>query len=249
MDELTGRAKMREMLKEDFPDKVYSDENEDDISDFIARHKGVSDERDKLKGDSERIVESIMSHPENADLFEGLLDGEDLRKMVVKRYGKDILDVDPESPEWAEKIKKADDEFQAIAKMKADNEAADAAYQQNIAASGPVLDEFAKEKGWDEETAMDFIKKVFDLATPTVTGIWTKEALAGFYNAVHHEELMKEAEDAGGVAERNKKIKTGKKEQIGDGLPSLSGGGTMGNSSEEEKGQSMLRRMGGPVKR
>jgi hypothetical protein len=127
--------------------------------------------------------------------------------------------------------------------MKTDNEAADAAYQQNIAASEPVLDEFATEKGWDEGAAMDFIEKVFDLAKPTVTGIWTKENLEDFYNAIHHDELMKEAENVGGVAERNKKIKTGKKEQVGDGLPSFSGGGATNNSSEEKEGQSIFRSM------
>jgi hypothetical protein len=249
MDELAGRAKMREMLKEDFPDKVYSDENEDDISDFIARHKGVSDERDKLKGDSERIVEAIMSDPRNAEIFEGILEKKNVGELLIKRYGKDIFDGDPESPEWAEKIQKADDEFQAIARTKAETEAADAAYQQNLVASEPALDAFTDEKGWDEKTAMDFIEKVFDLVKPTVTGIWTKESLENFYNAIHHEELMEEAKRTGGVAERNKKIKAGKREHVGDGLPSFSGGGSMDNHPEEGGDRSVFRDMIGHRKR
>jgi hypothetical protein len=221
---LKGRARMRQLLSETYPEKQYADDSEEDMDDFLARYDELNGKHGKLKELSDRIAEAIRSNPKVAMMFQDIIEKRNPMKSVVSAYGKDVLEMDPESEEFGEIVASQDEHARMQAEEAERSAQKDAEFQQNLAGSEAAFQAFAQEKGMDEKAFGDFFNAFYGMfAAPVFEGVYTKDLLDAAYRALNYEQDVQDAGKAGEVKARNAKIVAMKKEQVGDGLPGLQG--------------------------
>ncbi|GHT42189.1 hypothetical protein AGMMS49965_13220 [Bacteroidia bacterium] len=239
---LKGRARMRSMLKEKFPEKEYADDGEDDIDDFIAGHEELRGNHDKLKGLNERLGEGVNKNPHIAALINAFLDGEDANKPMARIIAslKDGFTEDDIAEALKETEAEAREKLDAEARTKQQKDEFDA----NIAASSEELKAFQEEEGMNDEEYNKFYEDFLtNFLLPISIGKITKQTLQQAKKAMTFDNEVASALAAGKVAGANDKIKSGKKNTVSDGLPNLGGGGAAPKGDDENPNESVIRKM------
>lgn len=208
-----------ESLKSRYPDKSFdsddeifgqaiedNENNERELKGFREREKGLSD--------------MFAKDPRVARYFSGIRKGESPDIMLVRLYGKDIVDA-ANDPAKMEEIAAANKEF--VDRL-AEEEELEKAYAENsaksleaLAASGIPDDDIDKALEHLAKMSVDFVK-----------GTVTVDDVKMILNAINHDADVADATREGEVKGRNTRIvEKLRKQKAGDGLPNMAAGGNM----------------------
>lgn len=228
---LKGRALMRRKLSEMHPDQYgddyqWPDEEDTDIEAYMEYANGLGERNKSMTEVSQRLADGIKKNPAMADVFLEIIEGRNPMSAIVRAYGKDMLSMDPDSEDFKEIVAAEDERARKMAEDMERTAKSDEEFQDNLDASNAVFEEFAKEKGMDENAFKEFFQSVYDLfATPIFQGLYTKDFLERVYKAINYDGDIEQAIEAGEVQGKNAKIVEGKKRKVGDGIPSFQGSG------------------------
>ena len=163
------------------------------------------------EGMNEKLSQGLAGDPRMAQVFADIAEGKRSASGAFARYfGKSYLTMEEGTPEY-EELMKSDEEFHADLERatKAKQE-----YDANIETSLPVLAEFCKENGYEEE---DFLDKLSEIILPILSGVYTKENLERLDKALRYDKDVEDAAIAGEVKGRNTNIRD-MREDVGDGM-------------------------------
>lgn len=195
------RAKMEAMSGEKLDDEALFKAAEE----YITKNEEMND----------KLAQGLAGDPKMAQVFADIANGKRTSAGALARYfGKSYLTMEEDSPEYEEMIK-ADEEFHADLERAAK---AKAEYEANIENSLPVLAEFCKENGYEEE---EFLDKLSGIILPILEGVYTKENLARLDKALRYDKDVEDAAIAGEIKGRNTNIRD-LREDVGDGMPKVS---------------------------
>ena len=206
-----------ESLKSRYPDKSFdsddeifgqaiedNENNERELKGFREREKGLSD--------------MFAKDPRVARYFSGIRKGESPDIMLVRLYGKDIVDA-ANDPAKMEEIAAANKEY--IDRL-AEEQGLEQAYAENsaksleaLAASGIPDDDIDKALEHLAKMSLDFVK-----------GQISVDDVQMILKAINHDADVEDATREGEVKGRNTRIvEKLRKQKAGDGLPNITSGG------------------------
>lgn len=214
-----------ESLKSRYPDKSF--ETDDDI--FGQAIEDNENNERELKGFRERekgLSDMFAKDPRVARYFSGIRKGESPDIMLVRLYGKDIVDA-ANDPAKMEEIAAANKEF--VDRL-AEEEELEKAYAENsaksleaLAASGIPDDDIDKALEHLAKMSLDFVK-----------GQISVDDVKMILNAINHDADVADATREGEVKGRNTRIvEKLRKQKAGDGLPNMAAGGNMAPKTPE----------------
>lgn len=176
-----------------------------------ALYKAAEEYITKNEAMNEKLSQGLAADPRMAQVFADIAEGKRSSSGAFARYfGKSYLTMEEGTPEY-EELMKSDEEFHAELERatKAKQE-----YDANIETSLPVLAEFCKENGYDEE---EFLDKLSEIILPILSGVYTKENLVRLDKALRYDKDVEDAAIAGEVKGRNTNIRD-MREDVGDGM-------------------------------
>lgn len=131
---------------------------------------------------------------------------------LARYYGKDFLTAEEGTPEY-EEINAAEEERK---KEMESMTARGREYEENVAKSMPVVEEWCKEKGYDTQ---EFLDKVWDMVVaPIFSGIYTRELCEFLDKGMNYDKDTEDALQAGVIKGHNDNINK-MREERGDGMP------------------------------
>lgn len=165
------------------------------------------------KRQNERLQEVLESDPRLAQMLLDMINGKRNAAGAVARYfGRSFVEMDEDSPEYAEMID-ADNERQLEAASLANDRQE---YESNLRESQPVIEAFCRERGYNPA---DFMESVWEnIVFPIMAGKYTAEVCTALDHALTYEKDVEDAFAAGDIKGRNTNIMR-MKEEFGDGLP------------------------------
>ncbi|MGN1228512.1 MAG: hypothetical protein ACI4T5_02500 [Prevotella sp.] len=220
---MSRKAKMLSKLKEKYPDVNIEDEESvygrisDDYDDYDQKMS-------KYKADEERLANLFGSDPRSARFLAAWSKGGDPVVMLVKEFGKDILE-GLEDPEKIDAIAAANKEYvDRVAKDKAYEEE----YNKNIEVTLQGFKELQEEKGYSDDEIDAASKHFIKIAADAIRGIVSKESLEMVMKALNYDTDMEDAERRGEVKGKNAKIDEKlRKMGSGDGTTQMAGKNNM----------------------
>lgn len=187
--------------------ELLKGETLDDEAVLAAAEEYVSKQEEM----NNRLSEALGQDPRMAQVFADVAGGKkNASSAFVRYFGKGFIGAEEGTPEY-EELMKADEEFHADLERatKAKEE-----YNANIEASMPVLAEFCKEKGYEEE---EFYEKLDEIILPILSGVYTKDNLERLDKALRYDKDVADAAAAGEIKGRNTAIRD-MREDVGDGM-------------------------------
>lgn len=230
------KSKVLSRLKAKYPDV--------DIEDEEAVYGRISDDFDdydqkigKYKEDEEKLSNLFGSDPRSARFLASWSQGGDPMVMLVKEFGKDILE-GLGDPEKVDAIAAANKEYvDRVAKDKQYEEE----YNKNIEETLKGFKELQEEKGYTDEEIDAASKHFIKVAADAIRGIVSKESLEMAMKALNYDADVEDAARRGEVKGRNAKIEEKlRKMGGGDGTAHMAGK----NNMPPKTGNDKPRRMG-----
>lgn len=220
---------LRERMMKSRPDAKL--ETDEDIQNAIIGHM---DDLEKYKGQAEaanaKLLEVMDANPEIVDILRDLTKGATFAEALSRNV--DIEDLTPAE---------GDPDYEAWGKNKASRLASKAEMEKrrqefadNVKLSEQTVKEFAKEQGMTEAEAEKQLEAVEQLFSEMTSGKISKEFLMKMKKALSADQEKEEAKNMGKIEGKNEAI-IAHKTPVGDGLPKLSGGGSMGEGAPGPK--------------
>jgi hypothetical protein len=214
--QMSPRDRLRQKMQAINPQKDYGS-GDDDINDMLDLH-------DKHEAAANKLAEGIKKYPAMAGVFGSMAEGKHPLHAIVSGFGKDVMDMDPESEEFAN-IVKSQDEY---SRKQEDLGKSDKEFHKNMEESGKVFQEFAESKQMDDKAFSDWFQKFYEyFGVPILSGAYNLEVLQKADDAMNHDDHVAQAQQdgiqAGVVATKNAKIIAKNKDMGGDNIPSLHG--------------------------
>lgn len=208
-----------ESLKSRYPEKTF--ETDDDI--FGQAIEDNENNERELNGFRERekgLSEMFKKDPRVARYFSGVRKGESPDIMLVRLYGKDIVDA-ANDPAKMEEIAAANKEF--VDRL-AEEERLEKEYKENSAKSLAAL----AESGIADDDIDKALEHLAKMSVDFVKGTVTVDDVKMILNAINHDADVADATREGEVKGRNTRIvEKLRKQKAGDGLPNMAAGGNM----------------------
>lgn len=225
-----------ESLKSRFPDKSF--ETDDDI--FGQAIEDNENNERELKGFRERekgLSDMFKKDPRVARYFSGIRKGESPDVMLVRLYGKDIVDA-ANDPAKMEEIAAANKEF--VDRL-AEEEELERAYQENSAKSLTAL----AESGISDDDIDKALEHLAKMSVDFVKGTVSVDDVKMILKALNHDADVEDAVREGEVKGRNTRIvEKLRKQKAGDGLPTMPSGGNMATKAPELPDMGVLNEYG-----
>lgn len=209
---------MRDTLGDDY-DEADEKKNRKSLMSYVKRSKDGT----------KRISDTMNKDARFAQAFSDVASGKRGSHGALARYfGKDYLTVEEGTPEYDEVMAAEEERLAEMAEAaKAKEE-----YKKNFEASLPVIDKFCEAHGYDPE---EFRNKIWEeVATPIFEGRYDDKFLTLLDNAMNYDKDVADAMKAGEVKGRNTNINQ-MRENKGDGLPKIMGGGAPISSAPVRK--------------
>lgn len=214
-----------ESLRNRYPDKSFDSDDAifgQVIEDNENNERELNGFREREKG----LTEMFKKDPRVARYFTGVRKGTDPDIMLVRLYGKDIVDA-ANDPARMEEIANANKEF---VDRVAENDRLNEEYKVNSANS---LDALSK-SGIPDDDIDKALEHIAKMAVSFVKGIVTPDDVKMVLNALNHDADVADATREGEVKGRNTRIvETLRKKKAGDGLPNMNAGGAMETKKPE----------------
>jgi hypothetical protein len=228
MPESKMRMKAREMGYEN-----------DDYEDFMLNHvSGLEDSKKKSEEVNSALWDAIEADPALRETLSQIIQGKPFLVALHEVFTPEELQSAPEDPfyndvETAKTNRQG--KLEADRKRQADMEA-------NSQLSQQAITEFAAENNLSEEEATDFLKTVDAILEDVYSGKITKGFLASMRKALTADQEKEEAVQMAEIAGRNANIEANIiNKPMGDGLPSIQGGGEVASPAPERKKSSIER--------
>lgn len=175
--------------------------------DLLLQHLRVNKEQNA------RLAGAMQRDPRMAQLLADMIEGKRNAHSAVARYfGRSVMEVDENSPEFDEIMLADEERREEVANLANDRRE----YEENLAESIPVIEQFCVQKGYDPS---DFMSDVWEkLIFPVLAGRYSSEVCTLLDHAITYEKDVEDAFAAGDVKGRNTNIMR-MKEDFGDGLP------------------------------
>lgn len=162
---------------------------------------------------NERLAGLLERDPRLAQMFIDIAEGKrNAHSAVARYYGRSLMDVDEDSPEYEEIMRADEERQQEAARLAGDRQE----YEENLSESLPVIEAFCRERGYDPSDFMDSVWE--QIVFPIMSGRYTHEVCTALDHAVTYEKDVEDAFAAGDIKGRNTNIMR-MKEDFGDGLP------------------------------
>ena len=224
-------------LKTKYPDREYADDEAlfgqiDD--DFAANEEEIGQYKER----EGKLTELLNKDPRSAQFISDIANGKDPWIAVIERMGADGVTDLMNDPSKQEAFAEANRQYvERLAKEKSLEEE----YKANFAESMNMLAKMQTERGLSDEqidAAMDLIMKMVNEA---ILGKFTTETVDMALKAVNHDADAEAARAEGEVAGKNAKInETLRKQNSGDGLPSMAGTNNGPSRRPEKRTQSIF---------
>ena len=175
--------------------------------DLLLQHLRVNKEQNA------RLAGAMRRDPRMAQLLADMIEGKRNAHSAVARYfGRSVMEVDENSPEFDEIMLADEERREEVANLANDRRE----YEENLAESIPVIEQFCVQKGYDPS---DFMSDVWEkLIFPVLAGRYSSDVCTLLDHAITYEQDVEDAFAAGDVKGRNTNIMR-MKEDFGDGLP------------------------------
>lgn len=218
---------LRRMAKEKYPD--FNPEND---SDWDEKEDELAEELEgsvkSYKDAESKLDEIISTDPELADVLNDMIVNKTpFRAAIAKHYSQEDL-IPVEGEEDFDAYQSA---YEERVNKKAARDARDAEIAANEENSLKALDEFAAEKGMDDDGKAAFIGYINNIFDEMLYKKLTPEILGAFYNSMNHDNDVAAAKEAGEIEGRNENIEAQIAEEDaiaeGDGLPEIEKGGAV----------------------
>ena len=214
-----------EGLKNRFPERSFdsdddifgqviedNENNEKELAGFREREKGLSD--------------MFKKDPRVARYFSGVRKGESPDIMLIRLYGKDIVDA-ANDPARMEEIAAANKEF--VDRM-AEAEELEKQYQENSTKSLAAL----AESGISDDDIDKALEHLAKMSLDFVKGNFSVDDVNMILKALNHDADVADATREGEVKGRNTRIvEKLRKQREGDGLPNMASGGNVAPKKPE----------------
>lgn len=206
-----------ESLKSRFPEKSFDSDDEifgQAIEDNENNERELKGYREREKG----LSDMFKKDPRVARYFSGVRKGEAPDIMLVRLYGKDIVDA-ANDPARMEEIAKANQEY--LDRL-AEEEKLGEEYKQNVATSLEAL----ANSGISDEDVDKALEHLAKMSLDFVKGNFSVDDVDMILKALNHDADVADASREGEVKGRNTRIvEKLRKQKEGDGLPIMTSGG------------------------
>lgn len=221
---------LRKAAKEKYPDFAPEndsdwDEKEDEV------FNSLYDANKSYKDAESKLDEIISTDPELADVLNDMVvDKVPFRVAIAKHYAQEDL-IPVEGEEDFDAYQSA---FEERVNRKKARDERDAQIAANEEESLKAIDQFAEEKGMDDDGKKGFVGFINDIFAEMLYKKLTPQTLNAFYNAMNHDTDVADAAEAAEIKGRNAKIEADIAEEEaaaeGDGIPDL---GTKGGAVDD----------------
>ncbi len=230
-----------ERMKARYPDRSYDDDEalfgqiNDDYDDY---DKKLSESQGREKAFSEMFYKN----PKAARLMMEWKDGKDPVASLISIYGKEDILAAIDDPERLQAIEEANKDF---AERLAKSDEYDAQYEKNFPESARAIDEWAEQKGIDENTVNELGTMLAEICGNFIVGKFTPETFEMLMKAKNYDADVEQAQAEGEVAGRNAKIEEKlRKGKQGDGTVALDGKNGNAGSTKPKRDLGALERYG-----
>lgn len=208
-----------ESLKSRFPERSFDSDDEifgQAIEDNETNERELKGYREREKG----LSDMFKKDPRVARYFSGIRKGESPDIMLIRLYGKDIVDA-ANDPAKMEEIAAANKEY---VERLAEGERLEQEYTQNVAKSLETL----AASGISDDDIDKALEHLAKMSLDFVKGNFSVDDVQMILKALNHDADVEDAVREGEVKGRNTRIvEKLRKQKEGDGLPNMAAGGNM----------------------
>ena len=168
---------------------------------------------DSVVEQNRRLAGMLERDPRLAQMLLDMVNGKrNAHSAIVRYYGRALMEVDENSPEFEEMMNADEERQQEALRMANDRNE----YEANLRESQPVIEAFCRERGYEPAEFMDNVWE--QVVFPIMAGRYTDEVCTALDHALTYEKDVEDAFAAGDIKGRNTSIMR-MKDEFGDGLP------------------------------
>lgn len=235
--EKSYREKYKGLLKEEYPDDDFEDEDNffKRAIENNSKRKELKTSLDSVNKKNQELNDFLDDDPRLGAFLSEVYSGASIPHALGKFFDKEEVfpEGDAQSEEDYQKGKSERD-----ARIKERNEAKKR-WEDNIAANESVLSEFSKKRGLDEGKSKEFFDKVVSTLGSVKEGKIPSELLDFLYDGYNYDSDLEIARKAGEVDGRNQKIALTRR-TFSEDLPNVSGAGVNGGEDNGGKYKRMI---------
>lgn len=215
----TKREKMLARMKDRYPDKSFDDDEalygqiNDDYDDYDHQIQGYKDKEQEFSN-------LFTSDPRSAKFLTDWRNGKDPVVALVEMFGDDFVD-ELKNPEKQEELAAASKAYaERVAKEKDYEEQ----YNQNIEETRATVEQLQEEEGLSDDEVDEAMEFLITIMKDGILGKFSADSIRLALKAIHHDEDVDDADQAGELRGRNARITEQlRKRGRNDGTASLDG--------------------------
>lgn len=208
-------------LKEKYPDKDYT-ENEDELwNDAYAEYNELSEYKTKNSEVNKKLLEVLTSHPEIRDFIKDVAKGAPIEEALARNFDLQGIEAPEGEPDYESWGKGLEDRKKRMTEREEYLKNA----QANLDISVKTMQEFVAKNEIPEDKAIEFFEMIDAVVKDANDGKVEERTLTALWTAMTHDEVVKDEVEKATVKAKNEKIEAemeseeGKKK--GDGLPTI----------------------------
>lgn len=197
----TKREKMLARMKERYPDKTFDDDEalygqiNDDYDDYDHQLQGYKEREQSLS-------DLFTSDPKSAKFLTDWRNGKDPAVALVDMFGDDFVD-ELKKPEKQEELAAAS---KAYAERVAKEKDYEDQYNENIEATRATVEQLQEEEGLSDDEIDDAMEFLITIMKDGILGKFSADSIRMALKAIHHDEDVDDADQAGELRGRNARI-------------------------------------------
>ena len=197
----TKREKMLARMKGKYPDKSFDDDEalygqiNDDYDDYDQQIQ-------KYKDREQSFSDLFTSDPRSAKFLTDWRNGKDPAVALVEMFGDDFVD-ELKNPEKQEELAAASKAYaERVAKEKDYEEQ----YNQNIEETRATVEQLQEEEGLSDDEVDEAMEFLITIMKDGILGKFSADSIRMALKAIHHDEDVNDADQAGELRGRNARI-------------------------------------------
>jgi hypothetical protein len=220
---LKNSDKFKQRIKKANGDKDFADDEA-----FYEKASAELDNLEKYRNNNMEANKALMeifdAEPEVAEVLKDMVKGASFREAIARHFAPDELmpgEGDPDEEGWKRNA-------ESRSKKLAENEETNKKRAENDDFTMKEIKDFAKDNNLEPDKAEEILGKIGEELDNVYSGKISRNFLNLMYKGFNHEDDVKNAEATGKIAGKNEKIEIKKENKpVGDGLPSIKGGGAI----------------------
>lgn len=230
-ERIMAKDKYIERFKEAYPDKDYTDNDDELWADAHNEYSELSEYKTKNSEANQKLLAILDSDPEIADFLRDVAKGAPKEEALARNFdleGITAVEGDPDNEAWAKGL-------ESRKAKKAERDAYLKQSQENLDISVKTMQDFVAKNKISEDKAIEFFEMIDAVVKDANDGKVEERTLTALWTAMNHDEVVKNEVEKATVKAKNEKIEAemDKDEaKKGDGLPPID---VSGSSIETKK--------------